>query len=344
MGYRLADRVQLVELDDRRVFLVDDEIMELEGCSAAVIEALKRLKSGCESESLDELLTPEERQQLLELLEEHELLRENSRNEYQGQMVEKQIYYFDDFGPNPNSLQCKLEKVRVAILGVGGVGAVVIQHLVGAGLRHFVLIDGDIVQQDNLNRQFLYRRDQIGMPKVEAAAAYIRSIDPNIEVATHRLMVDAPECLQVLDAYELDLFINAADQPKDLDLWLNRYCTERCLPWIGAAVGRHKGTWGPLVVPGQTMCMDCFCRSEDEQMDEVERAIRERMNPLIRASFGPTNTVISTLLAKDVILYLATGASVPSLNARCSFDFENLAVERYEPREALPCTCWKGES
>jgi sulfur-carrier protein adenylyltransferase/sulfurtransferase len=341
MGYKLVERVKLVVLEDQRVYLVDDELLELEGCSEMGINALKRLKNGCELEALKDLLDEKERRELLQLLAENGLLRENWSNQYSDDIVEKQIYYLEEFGSNPNILQHKLQQATVAIVGVGGVGAVILQHLVGAGIKSFILIDYDKVERHNLNRQFIYNSKQLGMLKVEAAKKYIHQIDNNIRVNIYPVMIDSVNSLSVLDGHNIDLLINAADQPANLDEILNEYSLKRRIPWVGASVGLHVGTWGPFIIPDKTMCMECFYRIENQQMDKLEYTIRERINPLIKASFGPTNTIISTFLAKDVILYLATQDSISSLQTRCEFDFRNLKMNRFRIAHLKPCSCWK---
>lgn len=341
MGYKLVERVKLVVLEENRVYLVDDELLELEGCSEMAINALKCLKKGCELEALKDFLDEQERMELLQLLTENGLLRENWSNQYSEDIVEKQIYYLEEFGPNPNVLQEELQKATVAIVGMGGVGAVVLQHLVGAGIKSFILIDYDKVERHNLNRQFVYNSNQLGMLKVKAAKEYIHQIDSDISVNIYPIMIDSFDSLSVLDGHNINLLINAADHPANLDEIINEYSLRRRIPWVGAYVGLHVGTWGPFIIPDKTICMKCFYRIENQEMDKLEFTIRERINPIIKASFGPTNTIISTLLAKDAIHFLATQDSMTGLHSRCEFDFRNLKMNRFEIPYQEPCSCWK---
>ena len=76
----------------------------------------------------------------------------------------------------------KLNKAKVAIFGLGGVGSFVTEGLVRAGIGNFLLVDKDVFDITNLNRQLLATRKTIGKPKVEVAKERILDINPNVKV------------------------------------------------------------------------------------------------------------------------------------------------------------------
>jgi len=76
----------------------------------------------------------------------------------------------------------RLAAARVAVLGLGGVGGAAAEALCRAGVGHLLLIDGDSVDESNLNRQILATRATVGMRKVEAAAERLRSIAPEADL------------------------------------------------------------------------------------------------------------------------------------------------------------------
>ena len=75
-----------------------------------------------------------------------------------------------------------LEAARVGIAGAGGLGSNCAMHLVRAGVRHLTVVDFDVVNESNLNRQFFFR-DQLGLKKVEALKANLLRIDPGADNA-----------------------------------------------------------------------------------------------------------------------------------------------------------------
>ena len=74
-----------------------------------------------------------------------------------------------------------LEKAKIGVAGLGGLGSNVISHLVRAGIRRFVAADFDVVSASNLNRQFFFA-DQVGRKKTEALAENLHRIDPDLEL------------------------------------------------------------------------------------------------------------------------------------------------------------------
>ena len=80
----------------------------------------------------------------------------------------------------------KLQKAKVAILGIGGVGSYTVEGLARAGIGSFILVDNDIVSLSNLNRQIIATHKTIDMPKVEVAKQRILEINPNANVEIYQ--------------------------------------------------------------------------------------------------------------------------------------------------------------
>lgn len=105
--------------------------------------------------------------------------------------------------------QEKLHNARVLVVGAGGLGCHVLPLLVGAGVGFIRLYDADIVDETNLHRQTLYRMQDIGRQKVQAAANTLHDLNPTVQVEMHaqRLYVaDVDTALQ-----GIDLVVDAAD-------------------------------------------------------------------------------------------------------------------------------------
>lgn len=78
--------------------------------------------------------------------------------------------------------QEKLREAKVLVIGAGGLGSPVIQYLAAAGVGHLSIVDPDVVSLSNLQRQTLYRTDDIGKSKAELAAQFIRALNPDCKV------------------------------------------------------------------------------------------------------------------------------------------------------------------
>jgi len=79
--------------------------------------------------------------------------------------------------------QQRLKAASIAVVGAGGIGAAAIPALAGAGVGKLTIIDGDVVDLSNLQRQPLYRTDDIGQPKAALAAAFVAARNPHVAVA-----------------------------------------------------------------------------------------------------------------------------------------------------------------
>ena len=104
----------------------------------------------------------------------------------------------------------RLKESRVAVFGVGGVGGYAVEALARAGIGALELIDNDVVCPSNLNRQIIATQETIGQPKVDAAAARVRAINPDCVVRTHKVFF-LPETEAQFDFTAYDYVIDAID-------------------------------------------------------------------------------------------------------------------------------------
>ena len=102
-----------------------------------------------------------------------------------------------------------LESARVGIAGAGGLGSNCAMHLVRAGVKHLTVVDFDVVNESNLNRQFFFR-DQIGKKKVEALKENLLRIEPDVDIKAVDLRLDTAstrsvfaDCAIVVEAFDV---------------------------------------------------------------------------------------------------------------------------------------------
>lgn len=92
----------------------------------------------------------------------------------------------------------KLQNSKVAIFGIGGVGSYVVEALARVGIGKFILVDKDIVDETNINRQIIATKKTIGISKVEVAKTRILEINPNAKVETYQEFF-MPESKDIID-------------------------------------------------------------------------------------------------------------------------------------------------
>ena len=104
----------------------------------------------------------------------------------------------------------RLQKARVAVFGIGGVGGYTVEALARSGIGHLDLIDSDTVGLSNINRQLLATHSTVGMQKVEAAKQRILDINPQAEVTTWPIFY-LPDTADRFDFTQYDYIVDAID-------------------------------------------------------------------------------------------------------------------------------------
>ena len=101
-----------------------------------------------------------------------------------------------------------LESARVGIAGAGGLGSNCAMHLVRAGIQHLTVVDFDVVNESNLNRQFFFR-DQLGQKKVAALKENLLRIDPDADIRAVDAKLDAVSVKEIFG--DCDIVVEAFD-------------------------------------------------------------------------------------------------------------------------------------
>jgi molybdopterin-synthase adenylyltransferase len=99
--------------------------------------------------------------------------------------------------------QAALNRARVLVIGAGGLGAPVLLYLAAAGVGTLGVIDDDVVTLSNLQRQVIHETPDLGMPKVESAAATVRRLNPHVAVEPHGMRLVAGNALDLIGRYDI---------------------------------------------------------------------------------------------------------------------------------------------
>ncbi len=99
--------------------------------------------------------------------------------------------------------QRALLEARVLLIGAGGLGCPLAQYLAAAGVGTLGLVDFDLVDASNLQRQVLYGTADVGRPKVEVARERIQALNPDVTVETHPVQLDSGNAMEILGAYDV---------------------------------------------------------------------------------------------------------------------------------------------
>ena len=134
--------------------------------------------------------------------------------------------------------QRRLKVASVAIVGAGGIGSAVIPSLVGAGIGRLTIIDDDIVDRTNLQRQPIFRDDEVGQPKAQLTADFVRALNPHVEVAAMQQRLTTDNAETMLEGH--DLVIDGSDNFATR-LTVADTLTRLKIPLVSAAAVQFQG-------------------------------------------------------------------------------------------------------
>ena len=152
--------------------------------------------------------------------------------------------------------QARLTQAHVVLVGMGGIGNPALQYLAGAGVGRLTLIDDDVVEVSNLQRQTLFTPGDVGRAKVAVAAEWATRFDPELTVVAHQARIDADNAAALLAGADvvLDGTDNFATRLAVADA-----CVVLGVPVTSAALGRFQGQVANFAghLPDQA-CYRCF--------------------------------------------------------------------------------------
>ena len=182
--------------------------------------------------------------------------------------------------------QKKLADSSVFIAGAGGLGSPVATYLALAGVGELIIADDDVVQESNLNRQFLHATKDIGKQKVYSACETLHALNPDITISAIPERITRDNIgMHTSDA---DIIVDATDNFETRYL-LNETSVSRGIPLIHGAVEGFSGQL-TTIIPGLTPCISCIFPSCPPPHE----------TPIIGATAG----VIGSLQAMEVVKYL----------------------------------------
>ncbi|MEM6615369.1 MAG: molybdopterin-synthase adenylyltransferase MoeB [Pseudomonadota bacterium] len=228
--------------------------------------------------------------------------------------------------------QKALKSARVVMIGAGGLGAPVLQYLSAAGVGHLVIVDDDHVSLSNLQRQIIFRTDDLGRPKADAAADAIAGLNPHVVADPRNTRITAENALSLFDG--ADAVVDGSDN------FETRYLVADaahlgCVPLVSGTVGTFDGY------------VTTFRSSEiadDGRPNPTYRCLfpkgadRQTIPPCEEAGIlGALAGVIGSLMAMEV-LKLITGAGDCMIGRQLLYDGRDGRFEtiRYRWRPGNP--------
>lgn len=199
--------------------------------------------------------------------------------------------------------QMKLKGAKVALVGMGGIGAPAALYLAAAGVGTLGLIDDDTVSLSNLQRQVLYGTGDTGQSKAGTAKRALQDINPYTDYNIHGVRLSDGNAADILDHY--DIVLDGCDN-FPTRLLVNRVCQGLKKPLVSAALGRWSGQ---LSVFDGAPCYQCLVPDVPPDAETCERV----------GVVGALAGVMGSLAALEAIK-LITGAGEPLRGQLMIFD------------------------
>ncbi len=147
-----------------------------------------------------------------------------------------------------------ISKSKVVIIGLGGLGSTMADTLVRCGVGEILMVDRDVTELSNLQRQTIYTEDDIGVPKAEVIRERMQKINSNISIKAEILDVDQSNIEDII--HHGDVVLDATDN-MDTRYIINDACVKHEKPWIFTAI---LGTYGMTlnIIPNKGPCLRCL--------------------------------------------------------------------------------------
>jgi adenylyltransferase/sulfurtransferase len=134
--------------------------------------------------------------------------------------------------------QKRLKNAKVLCVGAGGLGSPALLYLAAAGVGTLGIVDFDVVDESNLQRQIIHGQSDVGRPKAESARDSIREINPNVTVIVHEERLDSDNAMQIFSGY--DLIVDGTDNFATRYL-VNDACVLLGKPYVWGSIYRFDG-------------------------------------------------------------------------------------------------------
>lgn len=162
--------------------------------------------------------------------------------------------------------QKRIEKTRILIVGLGGLGSPVLAYIGMAGVNQIGVVDFDSVEIHNLQRQLAHTENRIGMSKVKSAIQFLNGLNSSVKIIGHDVLMDETNCLDIIHRY--DIVIDCCDQ-----IGLRYAIADACRDLGKSLVNGSVLRWGGqiCVFPSGGRCFRCVfpeMKSQRESCDE----------------------------------------------------------------------------
>jgi molybdopterin/thiamine biosynthesis adenylyltransferase len=207
-------------------------------------------------------------------------------------------------------------KTTVAMVGAGGLGSPALRLLAAIGFGRLMIVDRDVVELSNIQRQTVYNTKDIGRPKAEAAAENLEMMNPNVDYE--------PICASISEDNSADILRGADIIVDGLDSFrarraLNRASLSLSIPYVFAGAVEYYANLSTFV-PGETGCLQCVMGDAEDNPE----------NTCARVGVSPTLLSIASSIEVNEALLLATGRTPHLANRLMAVEISTMSFDIFD--------------
>ncbi|MFV0480543.1 MAG: HesA/MoeB/ThiF family protein [Campylobacteraceae bacterium] len=220
--------------------------------------------------------------------------------------------------------QEKILNAKVLIIGAGGLGSPIALYLAAAGVGEIGIVDGDVVDRSNLQRQIIHTTEEIGVLKVESAKRKMLAINPSVKVNTYPVMLDASNILDIIKPY--DFVIDGTDNFSSKFL-INDACVLANKPYSHGGILRFSGQT-MTIKPRESACYACVFNAPPPA----------GVVPTCSSAgiLGAVAGMLGTVQATEALKFI-TGAGTPLYNKLLSFEAKSMSFRSVNFKKNPKC-------
>ncbi|MFP5110891.1 ThiF family adenylyltransferase [Bacillaceae bacterium C204] len=232
------------------------------------------------------------------------------------------------FQPVGESGQLKLLNSKVAIVGVGALGTVIANHLVRSGVGYLRLIDRDLVELSNLQRQSLFDEEdaKLQLPKVIAAQKRLNKINSTVTIDAHIADINLDNAEELLTG--MDCIVDGTDNFMTRFL-INDVAVKYGIPWVHGAAVSSRGMF-TSIIPGKTPCYRCL-------FPHVPTGTGETCDTV--GVLSPLTDIIGSFQTLETVKILIGEKTTPHLEQIDIWDYSTMQMDISEGRNPNCPTC-----
>ena len=318
LKYCPATAYKLDEIEKSAYFIRLDKTLTLKNLSDEEIKTIQQLKNGLDPTSIKGVL---DSRSIVSTLFSEKFISTSIQPEYKSNDVlyDQKIYY-SCFSNNYNKVCKSISQSNIIVVGLGGLGTEILRHCISSGVGSILCIDHDNIESSNLNRQYLFSRNDIGLSKVDVIKSKLESNNIDSEIYTSKTFIkEEVDIYKSLEEHfpafdNTSLIICAADEPpgKIESICINFAINEN-IPCLLTSMHIGRGTFSLVTNTSSLKVAKNFYK-------RVQETASDQSIGTIKGSSSWENSIVGSICSGFAIKHLAGIEEAKFCNKLLSID------------------------